>query len=341
MKNDLKDVLRIIMEKRAFEPPMPATPPPPDPSMAGGAPPMDPSMAGGAPPPQAPAMAPPPPQAPAGGAPAPMAPPAGGQAPASQMDPAMIQQMQQAMSDPNVQAMLQQIGIIVDPQQGPVDQQTGQVIPPEVMMQILQQLMQQAMAAQQPQAGGAPPVPGPAAGGVPQPMPKGAAEMAPPPMDPAMSGGTPAPMAPQVPPADPMVDIETRLAALEEQVGELAAKMESNPDATQQVADEGLSDEAQQALNGNEEAPLNEMASQQKMAEEEEIAPPKATELETPENAAEVKPVVGDPDPEKASDVNEPPKGTPPVFDKKSSERRQPDPARRLSGLISRLRSAF
>ena len=301
MSINLKDVLRTMekraeLHKEAFEPPAP----PMDPAMAGGAP-MDPAMAGGAPPPMDPSM---------GGAP-PMDPAMAGGAPPPQMDPAMLQQMQQALMDPNVQAMLEQIGIQVDPQRGPIDMETGQVIPPDQMLQILQELMAQM------------PPPGAAPGGAPMdPAMAGGA----PPMDPAMAPAPPPPMAPPMPkaaedmtgggmpvaPAAPMDappmpqeqggDIEARLTALEEQVGEMAAKLEANPDTTQSVVEEGMSPEAQQVLGPDS---VQEEGDQQiKTAVEEPVVEKTVTE----------KPM-----------------------QKKASTRKE-DPARRLSKLISRIR---
>ena len=310
---------RAALNKEAFEPPMP----PVDPN---GAPPMDPAMAGGAPP-MDPAMAPPPPMDPAmaGGAP-------------PQVDPALLQQ---ALQDPNVQAMLAEIGITVDPQRGPIDQATGQLVPPEQMMMILQELMMQA------QGGGAP--------GAPPVDPNGA-----PPMDPAMAGGAP-PMAPPMPkmsadmgmapmpsadptmmdpsagamppPAPPMPetgggDIETRLTALEEQVGEMAAKMETDPDATQAVAEEGLSDEAQQEVLGPST-----------LAEEggEKLAEDCGASEETLKDPSDVK----DDKTEESEDTELPDNGDKDDGDKdipKKASLRKEDPARRLSKLINRIR---
>ena len=329
------------MNKRAFEPPMPPMDPamaqgggaPMDPSM-GGAPPMDPAMmAGGGAPPMPPPPEAAPPAAPPAPEGAPMGPEAGGAPP---MDPAMMQQMQMALMDPNVQAMLQQVGIIIDPQQGPIDQASGQSIPPEEMMAILQELMQQLQAGGAPMdpamAGGAPP---PAPGGAPMdpamaggapPMPKAAADqgMMPPPMDPAMAQGGGAPMdpsmggAPPMPPQPPMPEnvpqavepqeagLEERLSALEDLVGELAAKLEVNPDTRDSVIEEGLTDEAQDALNS------------------EDTVEGEAGEQPTEKVAEEIKE-------EKAEDK---------PMKKKASEREQ-NPARKLSGLIGRLKASY
>ena len=271
MAIDLKRVLSVMrarenMNKVAFQPPMdPAAAggaPPMDPSMMGGAPPMDPAAAGGAPPmdpsmmqggmPMDPAMQ--------GGAP----PMGGGQPP---MDPAMMQNVMAALQDPNVQAMLAQMGIIVDPQQGPVDQATGQVIPPEQMIQILQQLASQMQGAgvapmDPSMMGGAPPMDPAAAGGAPpmDPSMMGGA----PPMDPSMMGGAPpmpkasamdpnamqpapAPAAPQQP--APGQDMDKRLKDLETTVDKIAKHLGINPGTESSVASEGLTDEAQNLVN--------------------------------------------------------------------------------------------
>ena len=201
------------------------------------------------------------------------------------MDPAMMQQMMMALQDPNVQQMLAQMGIIVDPNQGPIDQQTGQVIPPDQMLQILQQIMSQMPpppGAMPP--GGAPPM-DPAA------MPKAAAMMPGAPMDPAMAGGAP-PMDPaaMAPPMDPAAaapppveeapdDLETRVAALEDTVGKLAEKANINPDTMDSVKDEGLSDEAQELLG--EDTNLEEQGAE-KVASEEKKMNKKASVKEDP-----------------------------------------------------------
>lgn len=58
--------------------------------------------------------------------------------------------MAQILQDPQVQQVLQQNGLSVDPASGNVvDQQSGQMLPPDQVQQILQELMQQ-------QGGGAP-----------------------------------------------------------------------------------------------------------------------------------------------------------------------------------------
>ena len=264
MNVDLKALLTVMnkraaLNKEAFQPPMPAV----DPATAGGAPPpMDPSMAGGAPPPMDPSMA-------GGAPPPPMDPSMAGGAP--QVDPAMMQQMMMALQDPNVQQMLAQMGIIVDPNQGPIDQQTGQVIPPDQMLQILQQIMAQMPPPAA--AGGAPPPMDPAA------MPKEAAMMPGAPMDPTMAGGAP-PMDPaaMASPMDPAAaapppveeapdDLETRVAALEDTVGKLAEKANINPDTMDSVKSEGLTDEAQELLGEDtnlEEQGAEKIASENK-----------------------------------------------------------------------------
>lgn len=134
----LKLAQRLSMDKKAFQ-------------AMGGQPPPQPGQPAG---PGAP---------PAPGQPAPAAAPAPqGQPPPQGGDP-MIQQMMQIMQDPQVQQALAQQGITMG-QQGPT--QNGQVVPPEQMMQILQQ-----MGAMPPQGGAAP-------GGQPPPSPE-ASGMAP------------------------------------------------------------------------------------------------------------------------------------------------------------------
>ena len=250
--NVLSRARGTVLDKRAFEPPQPATPPM-DPAAAGGAPPMppmDPAAAGGAPP--MPQMDP----AAAGGAP-----------PMPQIDPAMLQQ---ALADPGVQQMLQQVGIIVDPQQGPIDIQTGQPIPQDQLIQILQQLMAQMPP---PAAAGGAPVPPQGA-----PMPKAGAEMMPPamaggapPMDPAAVDPSMAPpmdpaavdpsMAPPMDPSmaggapsDPMQELEdlkSRVTELEDKVSQLTQSMGISSDQPADVVDEGLTPEAQDVLGGD------------------------------------------------------------------------------------------
>lgn len=359
MSNSLLEVLKGTMKKEAFEPPMPAQPPAPAPppmdaGMAGGAPPpMDPTMAGGAPPPMPPPMAAPP-AAPPAEAGAPM----GGPPP---MDPQMMQQLQMLLMDPNIQAMLQSIGIMIDPQQGPVDMQTGEVIPPEEMMQILQEIMMQSM----PQ-GGAPPAPGgapmppPEAGGMPpkmamekeaQPMP-----MEPPPagapVAPAGPAGAPPPPMeepPMAPPAAPAPggDIEERLSALEDLVGELAAKLEVNPETRDSVITEGLTDEAKTAISPEGDQGMGEA---EKIAEEnteessvETMKNPedKDSAVEEPEEQSdpEEKPqLIGDVEEEKQPE--EKTAGEKPI-EKKASSARVPTAAQKLTKLIGRLKNAY
>ena len=239
------------MNKVAFQPPAaggappPAGPPP-------GAPPMDPAAAGGAPPAGAPPMDPaaaggaPPMDPAAGGAPPPGAPPAGpGGAP---MDPQMMEMLMQALQDPQVIAMLEQQGITIDPNQGPIDQATGQVVPPEAIMQLLQTMPP-------PEAGGAPPA--------------GA-----PPMDPAAAGGAP-------PPAGPDEETGARLEQLEIIIGGLCQQLGIDPEQLLQgsegageagVMEEGLTDEAMGAQGAPPPAP-------------EDMPPPPMENMPTPPEA--------------------------------------------------------
>ena len=282
--SSLRDILAGLasgeeMAKQSFVPPAPAGGmPPADPNMAAGAPPMDPAMAaGGAPPPMAPP--PPPPMPPQGGMP-PM-PPQGdpGMGAAPQIDPAQLQQLLQMLMDPNVQEMLAQVGIIVDPQRGPVEQATGRVLEPEEIMQVLEEMFQMMMAQQQ--GGMMPPGMPPQQGMPPQGgmmPPKMAYEMmgaAPAAMQggatPGMMQGQPDPyMEPAVPAGIPP-ELEDRLSALEELVGQIAAKMGVENPGT--PVEEGFTPEAQAVIEGEEPAPAEvpKVAEEQKAPETEKL----------------------------------------------------------------------
>lgn len=154
-------------------------PPPQDPGMMGGQPPMDPSMMGGMMPPGG---APPMDPSMMGGAPmppqgAPMDPAMMGGAPAGGLPP-------EAMQDPMfIQFLAEAMGIMMDQTSGQFFDQSGQPVPPDVLMQAYQSYMQ---AMQQMQAGGMPMDPSMMGGQ--------------PPMDPAAMGG-----APEEQPMDPMM----------------------------------------------------------------------------------------------------------------------------------------
>ena len=171
--------------------PMPPQGAPMDPAMMqGGQPPMDPSMMGGAPMP------------PQGGMP-----PAGGLPPEAMQDQLFLQFLAEAF------------GIMLDPRSGQFFDQSGQPVPPDMLMQAYQAYMQ-GMQEMQMQQAGAPMDPGMAGGQ--------------PPMDPGMIGGQPpmdpgmmqsAPMDPAAggqPPAggDPMLDMMNDLAGMMTQVME-------------------------------------------------------------------------------------------------------------------------
>lgn len=162
------EAMQVAMQPPPQDPGMMGGQPPMDPSMMGGmmppggAPPMDPSMMGGAPmPPQGAPMDP----AMMGGA------PAGGLPPEAMQDPMFIQFLAEAM------------GIMMDQTSGQFFDQSGQPVPPDVLMQAYQSYMQ---AMQQMQAGGMPMDPSMMGGQ--------------PPMDPAAMGG-----APEEQPMDPMM----------------------------------------------------------------------------------------------------------------------------------------
>lgn len=117
----------------------------------GGAPPPGgpPPQAGGAPPMGGPLPGGPPPQA--GGAPPPGGPPQGPLPQAGGPPPDILQ-------DPQILQILEQNGIVLDPQQGTfIDTQSGQPIPAEQVMAIVEQIMTE-MQSQAPQQG-APPEP--------------------------------------------------------------------------------------------------------------------------------------------------------------------------------------
>lgn len=135
------------LRKRAF------TPLTPEAQQAAAAPPMGPPQGASASAPQAPPQAP-----------APQAPPAAPQQPPPPQggDPQMDQMMQIVMS-PEFQQFAQQNGVAVDPQNGPVNMQTGQPVSPEEFTGLLQAFMQQGtqgVPAPAPQAPQQPP-PGP------------------------------------------------------------------------------------------------------------------------------------------------------------------------------------
>jgi hypothetical protein len=292
------------------------------------------------------------------------------------MDPAMMQQLQMALMDPNVQAMLQQIGIIIDPQRGPVDTQTGQVIPPEEMLMILQELM-----AQIPPPGAAPGAP--PAGGAPMPPPEGAMppkvaeedyllddqmekEAQPMPMAPAgpPAGAPIAPagpadtMPPEAPPApapavpieEPEVpggDIEQRLSQLEDLVGEIAAKLEMNPETKESVIDEGFTDEAKAATNPEEEMEAEKVAAECACSDEctcdgDCKCADKCVCGETVEEAEKQEENQEETIPEELlSGDSEEKKAEEKPIEKKASSSREPTAAQKLTKLIGKLRSAY
>lgn len=170
---------------------------PQDPAMMGGQPPMDPSMQGGmmppgGVPPMDPSMMGMPPQG------APMDPSMmGGQPP---MDPSMMggapagSLPPEIMQDPMfIQFLAEAMGIMLDQTSGQFFDQSGQPVPPEVLMQAYQSYMQ----AMQQMQGGAMPMDPSMMGGQPpmNPAAMGGAQM-----DPAMTGG-----APEEQPMDPMM----------------------------------------------------------------------------------------------------------------------------------------
>lgn len=173
------EAMQAAMQPPPQDPGMMGGQPPMDPSMMGGmmppggAPPMDPSMMGGAPmPPQGAPMDP----AMMGGQP-PMDPSMMGGAPAGGLPP-------EAMQDPMfIQFLAEAMGIMMDQTSGQFFDQSGQPVPPDVLMQAYQSYMQ---AMQQMQAGGMPMDPSMMGGQ--------------PPMDPAAMGG-----APEEQPMDPMM----------------------------------------------------------------------------------------------------------------------------------------
>ena len=107
------------------------------------------------------------------GGPAPQ-PAQGGQPPAQGGGGGMPPEVQEMLADPNVQQMLQQAGFAIDPSSGNViDPATGQPVPPDQLMQILEQLMQgQGQGGGQPPSGGGQPPPD--QGGQPGADPSGA-----------------------------------------------------------------------------------------------------------------------------------------------------------------------
>ena len=183
------ETMQVAMQPPPQDPGMMGGQPPMDPSMMGGmmppggAPPMDPSMMGGAPmPPQGAPMDP----AMMGGQP-PMDPSMMGGAPAGGLPP-------EAMQDPMfIQFLAEAMGIMMDQTSGQFFDQSGQPVPPDVLMQAYQSYMQ---AMQQMQAGGMPMDPSMMGG---QP-PMDPAAMGGAPMDPAAMGG-----APEEQPMDPMM----------------------------------------------------------------------------------------------------------------------------------------
>ena len=319
--SSLKDILVGLasgeeMGKLSFAPPTPAGAPAGAPPMGGGAPP--PAGAGAGAPPMAPQ--PPPAGAPpmGGGMPPqggmPMDPGMGGGMPpqGGQMSEQEMQQLMQMLSDPGIQEMLAQAGIIVDPQQGPMEQATGRVLAPEEVMMILEEIfmMMQQQGGGMPPQGGMPMDPGMGGGMPPQggmPMDPGMGGGMPPqggmPMDPSMGGGgMPPKMAYEMPgmaPAgmqggmapgmtqgqpDPYMEppaptgltpeLEERLSSLEELVGQLAAKLDVENPGT--PVEEGFSQEAQDII-GNQEAPAETMESPKMALEEPEELEKKAS----------------------------------------------------------------
>lgn len=89
-----------------------------------------------------------------------MMPPGGGMPP----------ELMQMLGDPQVQQMLNQAGIMLQPDGTAIDGQTGQPIPPEVLMQVLQEMMGGMEGGGE--AGGMPPEGMPAEGAPPAEEPQ-------------------------------------------------------------------------------------------------------------------------------------------------------------------------
>ena len=240
-------VLTPEAEQAAMQPPM-------DPAMAGGmpagAPPMDPAMAGGMPagaPPMDPAMA--------GGMP-----PQGGQLPPEILqDQAFIDFLQQAM------------GITMDPNTGMfMDPQSGQPIPPDMILQAYQIFQQEQAAAAQ---GGAAP------GGMPPAGPEGGM--------PPEAAGVPEEVINQIASAV-MSGVEAVLqeytAALEKKIGALLDKFETvkgSVDSLQSTTDKRNQDDIDEDQKLRDELaadlqPTVKVASQERGCAPQQIVMPKA-----------------------------------------------------------------
>jgi hypothetical protein len=156
-------------------------------------------------------------------------------------------------------------------------------------------------------------------------------------------------------------DLEARLTALEDQVGEIAAKLEMDPDSLESVKNEGLTEEAQDVLDANNEGDtIEESTSQEKLAEEikekedpsvKEEKEKDATSGESLEEAEELEGAKKDKTDTETTDEKEvAEKSEDNIYKEKdagktdlnkTSSRRRIDPARQLSSLISRIKNSF